>query len=63
MPRLPVPANKSRTTFPYMSEEIILKSDSLTRSVVGLVVSVPFGVFSLCPLAIPEITLKMPIPP
>lgn len=62
IPRLPVPANKSRTLAPGTNGASILNSDSFTLSVVGLVVF-PLTVFSLCPFADPEITLRITTPP
>jgi hypothetical protein len=57
-----VPANKSKTSLSKTIEAIILKIDPLTLSEVGLV-KLLFNVLSLWPLASPDITLKITIPP
>lgn len=62
IPKLPVPAYKSKTSASSKCSTIILNRDSFTLSNVGLV-EFPFKVFNLCPLAIPEIMRKINIPP
>jgi len=57
IPKLPLPANKSTASPPSKYGPIILKMDSFTLSVVGLVFE-PGTAFIGNPLQIPEITLK-----
>jgi len=61
MPSCPLPANKSRTTDPAISNCMDENMPSFTRSVVGRTSS-PSSVFRWMPLAVPVMTLIL-IPP
>src|SRR5688572_3517825 len=58
MPTAPVPAKRSHQLESTTSPAIMLNNDSLTRSVIGRVVS-PGTDLSLRPLAFPAITLRL----